>query len=205
MKEIAEIRNLVKRNGADILVVSISTLGLVLFRYHSLGSLILRYFLFFVLLPTAALAATRRNPLAMGLGAGEPARWPFHLITGCAAALIIVAAGAQIGSVTDFYGARAHESLLAHIAERSFVIFAVEFLFRGVLLFGLKKRFGEGAILIQMVPFTLMHVGKPEAEAIGCILTGLYFGYVAYRTGSMWPPFIIHLVANVANRILIGP
>ena len=70
------------------------------------------------------------------------------------------------------------------------------------MLFGLKRDFGEGAILVQMIPFALLHAGKPEVETIGCILTGLYFGYVAYRTNSIWPVFVIHLFANVANRIV---
>ena len=84
------------------------------------------------------------------------------------------------------------------------LLFSMEFLYRGFLMFGLRERYGEGAILIQMLPFVLLHIGKPEVETIGCILSGTWFGYVAYRSKSVWPAFLIHFFANVANKIIIG-
>ena len=80
---------------------------------------------------------------------------------------------------------------------------AWEFIFRGFLLFGLKDKFGEGAILLQMIPFTIFHFGKPEIETISCIITGIYFGYVAYRGKSFWPAYIIHLFLNLCNKAFI--
>ncbi len=68
---------------------------------------------------------------------------------------------------------------------------------RGFLLFGLKEKLGELSIVVQMIPFVLMHFGKPELETLSTIVTGLYFGYVAYRGNSFWPAFIIHLFINV--------
>jgi membrane protease YdiL (CAAX protease family) len=77
------------------------------------------------------------------------------------------------------------------------VLSASEFLYRGFLLFGLKEKFQEGSILLQMVPFVLLHLTKPELETISTIITGILFGYVAYRGKSFWPAFIIHLFINV--------
>ncbi len=48
-----------------------------------------------------------------------------------------------------------------------------------------------------MIPFVLIHFGKPELETLSTIITGLYFGYIAYRGNSYWPVFIIHLFINV--------
>jgi membrane protease YdiL (CAAX protease family) len=77
-------------------------------------------------------------------------------------------------------------------------------MFRGFLLFGLKEKFKEGSVLLQMIPFALLHLGKPELETISTIITGILFGYVAYRGKSYWPAFIIHLFINVFFVALIN-
>lgn len=68
-----------------------------------------------------------------------------------------------------------------------------EFLFRGWLLNGLLPWFGRaGAILIQMVPFAIMHLGKPEPEALGSIIAGVALGLLALRTRSFWYGAFLH-------------
>lgn len=108
-----------------------------------------------------------------------------------------------MSSVDTFYADRDLD-LLHYTATTAILLFSLEFSYRGFLIFGLKDRFGEGAVLIQMIPFTLLHIGKPEVETVGCILSGTYFGFVVYRTRSVRPAFIIHLFANVANKIITG-
>lgn len=71
-------------------------------------------------------------------------------------------------------------------------IFAWEFFWRGFMLFGLKKEFGYYAILIQMIPFVILHNGKPVFETFGAILGALALGILAYRTGSFLYGVIIH-------------
>lgn len=71
-------------------------------------------------------------------------------------------------------------------------IFAWEFFFRGFMLFGLKDKFGYYAVFIQMIPFVLMHYGKPPAESFGAILGGLVLGILAYRTRSIYYCIITH-------------
>lgn len=83
-------------------------------------------------------------------------------------------------------------------------LFAWEFIYRGYLLFGLKDKLKEGSILLQMVPFVLMHLGKPELETVSTVFTGMLFGYVAYRGKSFWPAFIIHLFINIFFVALIN-
>lgn len=200
--EISGLREFVRSNSKPLVIVSLSTLSFILFRYHSLGFLVLRYALLYLAIPAAGLLLIRLNPLDTGLRLGDYRRWLVHVLVACTASLAIVVIGARFESVGAYYEPRSVTPLAQYIAERIVIIFAIEYIYRGFLLFGLKKKFGEGAILVQMIPFALLHAGKPEIEAIGCILTGLYFGYVAYRTNSMWPVFIIHLFANVANRII---
>lgn len=202
MDELSDIRSFVKMYGRELLIVSVATLSLILFHYHSLGSLVLRYAFFFIALPTAGLLLIKQNPFDLGLRLGDYRRWLIHVLIAGALGILVVAIGSRVGSVSEFYTARTDTGILQYIAERIVIIFAIEYIFRGFLLFGLKEKLGGGAILVQMVPFAIMHIGKPEIEAVGCIFAGLYFGYIAFRTGSLWPAFIIHLIANIANRLL---
>ncbi len=78
-----------------------------------------------------------------------------------------------------------------------------EFLFRGFMLFGLRKKFREGSILIQMIPFALLHLGKPEVETISTIISGIIWGYICYRGNSFWSAYIMHLIINVSNKAFV--
>lgn len=68
-----------------------------------------------------------------------------------------------------------------------------EFLFRGWMLNGLLPRFGRlGALLIQVAPFAIMHLGKAELEALGSIVAGIALGILALRTRSFWYGALLH-------------
>jgi uncharacterized protein len=67
-----------------------------------------------------------------------------------------------------------------------------EFIFRGFLLFALYRLIGPFAIVIQAIPFTIRHIGKPEIELWSCMFGGSLLGYIAIRTRSFFYPFLIH-------------
>lgn len=67
-----------------------------------------------------------------------------------------------------------------------------EFFWRGYMLFGLKEKFGVYAIFIQMIPFFILHKGKPEIEVFSSILGGLILGIQAYRARSFIYCWILH-------------
>ncbi|MBI5253856.1 MAG: CPBP family intramembrane metalloprotease [Euryarchaeota archaeon] len=73
-----------------------------------------------------------------------------------------------------------------------FWMFNTEFFFRGFLLFSLEKKFGRSAILLQAIPYFLVHFGKPSLELPYSFFAGLVFGYVALRTRSIFPSFFAH-------------
>lgn len=91
--------------------------------------------------------------------------------------------------------------------ELCYVVFfyiAWEFYFRGFLLFGLREPLGDFmAILVQTVPSSLIHLGKPEGEALGSIVAGLVFGLVALRTRSIWYVFMVHAAIGVLTDLFI--
>jgi membrane protease YdiL (CAAX protease family) len=84
-------------------------------------------------------------------------------------------------------------------------LFGWEFIFRGWLLFGYSRKFGEDGIWLQAVPFALAHVGKPELETLSTIFGGFAFGWVAWRTKSFVYPLLIHwYIASLTIIIAAG-
>ncbi len=71
-------------------------------------------------------------------------------------------------------------------------LIAWEFIWRGFMLFGLKEKFGYYAVFIQMIPFLILHNGKPPAETFGAIAAGIALGILAWRTGSVYYCVITH-------------
>lgn len=95
---------------------------------------------------------------------------------------------------------------------------AIEFIFRGYLLFGLAGKietairrarsiggsaagdvfyFGKYALLVQMLSYTAWHLGKPLPELWGTLVWGLVAGVVAYVVGSLWPVILAHWILNI--------
>ena len=81
-------------------------------------------------------------------------------------------------------------------------IFSWEFIFRGFMLFGLEKKFGLYAVFIQMIPFVLLHNGKPFIESFMAIFGGLFLGYLALRTRSIFYGFLIHAFILIILDVL---
>lgn len=69
---------------------------------------------------------------------------------------------------------------------------AWEFIWRGYMLFGLQQKFGYYAILFQMLPFVMLHNGKPMAETFGAIVAAIALAVIAIRTGSVFYCVITH-------------
>jgi len=177
-----------------VAVVGISTLVLVLKRYYPLDIDFPRAteLIYYLLVPLAAgLLLFREKPWDYGIRFG---RWKSSIILTavCLAtmALILYAAG-KMPEFRSYYHRDAIDwsDLLLNTA---LYMFAWEFLFRGYMLFGLEKSLGKGAIFVQAIPFVLLHLGKPFLETLFCIPGGFILGYVAYRTRSFLPCFIIH-------------
>jgi len=81
-------------------------------------------------------------------------------------------------------------------------IFSWEFIFRGFMLFGLEKRFGIYSIFIQMIPFVILHNGKPFIETIASIFGAIFLGYLALRTRSIFYGFCIHVFILITLDII---
>jgi hypothetical protein len=73
-----------------------------------------------------------------------------------------------------------------------------EFLWRGYMLFGLKAKFGYYSIFIQMIPFFILHKGKPELELFASIFAGIILGIQALRANSFIYCWLLHFFVMFA-------
>jgi membrane protease YdiL (CAAX protease family) len=179
------------------LILAAACFFLSLERYHPLHNDWLDQLLYFAILPVLVIVLLlRKNPLNFGLKTGNFRIWgPWTGLTILVLTPILLFSS-RLPSLQTYYRTE-HFNFVRYFFTNLVILMAWEFIFRGFLLFGLKNRFKEGAILIQMVPFVITHFYKPELETISTILTGIYFGYICYRGNSYWPAFIIHLFINV--------
>ena len=79
--------------------------------------------------------------------------------------------------------------------------FALEFFFRGFLLHSLKPALGIYAILITVIPYTMIHFTKPMPEAIAAIAAGLFLGWLSYRSGTIWLGVLLHCAVAVSMDV----
>ncbi len=70
--------------------------------------------------------------------------------------------------------------------------FCLEFFFRGFLLFALARTLGALSIFVMIVPYAMIHFGKPPAECVGSIIAGIALGTVALRTRSIYGGVFVH-------------
>ena len=70
--------------------------------------------------------------------------------------------------------------------------FALEFFFRGFALQTLRRWIGTSAVWVVLLPYVMIHFGKPMPETFAAILAGVVLGYLALWTRSIWAGFLIH-------------
>jgi membrane protease YdiL (CAAX protease family) len=202
-KELGEIASFFRRNYREIVIISLAVLFLTLAGYHPIGPPWVSSLIYFAVLPILTIIILRRNPLDFGLRLGNVKVWGFYVIATLIVALPILYVASRSSLLANYYTIPKFD-VVKYCLETTVYLLAWEFIFRGFLLFGLKDKLKESSILVQMVPFVLVHFGKPEIETISTILTGIYFGYVAYRGNSYWPAFIIHLFINIPFLIFVN-
>ncbi len=143
-------------------------------------------------------AAFRWRPAAAGLGLGD-----WRLAGGIALAYLpLVAVGTWVlsdgagfqGQYPHYFAARDSWTAFA-LYEALFVFYWVgwEYLWRGFVLFGTAPALGAPlAIVVQTVPFAILHADKPAAEAYLSVLGGIALGALVWRCRSFWIAVPIH-------------
>ncbi len=80
-------------------------------------------------------------------------------------------------------------------AAYGFQFAALEFFFRGFLLFTLARSLGSAAIFVSAVPYTMIHFGKALPETAGSVVAGIVLGTLALRTRSIYGGVLLHCAA----------
>ncbi|MCY4371496.1 MAG: CPBP family intramembrane metalloprotease [bacterium] len=70
---------------------------------------------------------------------------------------------------------------------------ALEFFFRGFMIHGLRGRLGYMAVFVMVVPYNMLHYGKPMAEALAAIVGGVVLGSLSLRSRSIWWGVVVHV------------
>ncbi len=82
---------------------------------------------------------------------------------------------------------------------------ALEFFFRGYLLFALEERLGHHAIAVSALPYAIVHLGKPFPEALGAIIAGGILGFLALRSRSVFGGILVHVgVATAMDLVALA-
>jgi len=151
----------------------------------------------FVLPVLALLLLFRRRPSEIGLGLGD-----WRLATTLALLYVpVVAVGTWVLSDGPAFQAQYPHYQPATRDWTFFIVYELLFLFywigweylwRGFVLFGTAHTFGLYAIFVQTVPFALLHLQKPLAEAVLSIAGGVALGALVWRCRSFWIAVPIH-------------
>lgn len=91
--------------------------------------------------------------------------------------------------------------LLAQAIQLAFM-FSWEFVCRGYLLFGFFRHIGNAAVAVSVIPFVLLHIGKPELEAYGSALAGIALAIIALRAKSFYPAVLLHFLVAATLDLL---
>lgn len=152
-----------------------------------------RFFLEFVIPIAIIVFAWREDPRRYGLRLGD---WRLGLPVTIAVIAGMAVVIWLLGRWPDFHQYYAEtiggRPMWRLVIDTGIDLFAWEFFFRGWLLWGWGRKFGTDAIWLQIIPFALMHVWKPEIEQLSTVLGGAFFGILAWRTRSFLWGFLIH-------------
>ena len=173
-------------------------------RYQALERVIL-----FGLVPgLVVLLAFRDRLVHYGLGIGDW-RWGLGLAAaGCALMTPIVLAVGSNAQFSAYYGVSA--APVAYLAITHVLdLGPSEFLIRGFLMFTLIRAMGPLGVVVAQLPFVFMHLGKPEIELFSTLAGGMVFGWLDWRTRSIWwsalaHVYILTLVVAVAGAAQAG-
>lgn len=131
--------------------------------------------------------------------------WIYALMFGLIAPAVLIASTTPAFRETYPFYRLANRSLVDLVLWE--LLYAAQFLaleifFRGFILQGLRRTLGANAIFVMLVPYCMIHYGKPMTETLGAIGAGLILGTLAMRTRSIWGGVVIHIAVATTMDVL---
>ncbi len=156
-------------------------------RYQAIERVVL-----FGLVPGLVIVFAFRDRLAAyGAGLGEW-RWGLALaVAGCAfftPIFMILGNDPTFASYYAVSSASVPDLALTNLLDLS----AAEFVIRGFLMFTLIRAIGPLGLVVAQLPFVFVHLGKPELELFSTLFGGMAYGWLNWRTGSIWWSALAH-------------
>jgi membrane protease YdiL (CAAX protease family) len=175
-------------------IVSVATVILIIaFNNRFVEAEYDRFVLEFIIPVAIILLVWREDPRRYGLRLGD---WRLGLVV-----VVLGVAGLAVliwflGRLPDFRAyytdTIAGRPTWRLIIDTGVDLLAWEFFFRGWLMWALARKYGTDAIWLQVIPFALMHVWKPEIEQLSTLVGGAFFGLLAWRTKSFVWGWLLH-------------
>lgn len=188
-----------------IVVLVVATLCYCLMEYHSpTGHRTWDGVLFYFVIPFLTILALRQNPFRWGLTFGRWRRTLSVTLAAAAGAAILLLVAVRLPEFQEYYHRLGPQmgKWWPWIGLFAIDMFVWEYFFRSFMLFGLEPAMGSLAIYVQMMPFAIAHIGKPEIETLSSIAGGILAGYIVLYCRSFWPAFALHMLIGVVMHAL---
>lgn len=82
------------------------------------------------------------------------------------------------------------------------IMFSHEAFYRGILLFPLARKNELAGIVVQNIPYTLVHIGKPPLEVPYSFIAGIIFAKIDLKSESFLPSFFLHWIGAMTFDVL---
>ncbi|GAB6135473.1 CPBP family archaeomyxosortase MrtA [Thermococcus prieurii] len=113
--------------------------------------------------------------------------------------------GATIPSMRNYYPVFSYSgpgSFLLGELGMGLIMLAHEAFYRGFLLFPLARKNEWLAIVLQDIPYTLVHIGKPGIEVPYALVAGIIFAKMDLEGESFLPSFLLHWLGSAFFDVL---
>jgi membrane protease YdiL (CAAX protease family) len=157
--------------------------------------------------PFVLFFAFRHAPRDYGIGLGNPRVWLKDVLFFYLVFLIILFVAFKFTDLKNVYPLyrRATHGLsyffIFQLVQLWYMI-GWEFFFRGFMLFGLEPSLGRMSVLVQAIAFGLVHFRKPQLEAYGAVVAGIFLGLIALRARSFLPCIILHFLILLTADVM---
>lgn len=156
--------------------------------------------MFFGVAPLLAVPLVLRRPLSefgiVAAGAFKDGGIYALLVAAVAPLVLAFSFTPSFQATYPFYAPPSGGALSAGFLLWEFAYFlqfvGIEFFFRGFLLNGLKTRLGYYAVFAAVIPYCMIHFGKPLPETLGSIIAGVALGHMSLRSRSILPGILVH-------------
>ena len=172
---------------------------------HSVSSWAVKLGFFYIAIPILLLYLFKKNPREYGLTLKNYRKSLRYFSLILILSLPIMIYGSRLEEFQRYYPLFYSNSLFSFLKNEFFigiVMLATEFFFRGFMMFELRKKIGWYAIIVQTIPYGILHIGKPPLEVYYSFAAGIVLGYMDYKTESILPSFLSHYIPSIIFDIL---